>query len=61
MGGLIPLAQEFEDTFLIVGAALCAASLAFSGKQKVGLMGTGALIFVVTLVITIATFKAGTT
>ncbi|MCL6594621.1 MAG: hypothetical protein K6V73_00225 [Firmicutes bacterium] len=58
-GSLIPLAQEFEDTFLIVGAALCTLSLAFRGRAKVGLMGTGGLIFLVTLIVTVATFRAG--
>lgn len=58
MGGLIPLAQEFEDSLLIVGGIMCAASLAFTGKQKIGMLGTGAFIVVATLVVIIATFKS---
>ncbi len=58
MGQFIPLAQEFEDSLLIIGAAMCAASLAFSGKQKMGMMGTGAFIVIATLVVTILTFRS---
>jgi hypothetical protein len=58
MGQFIPLAQEFEDSLLIIGATMCAASLAFSGKQKMGMMGTGAFIVIATLVVTILTFRS---
>ena len=61
LGGLIPLAQEFEDALLIVGGMMCAFSLALTGKQKMGMLSTGGLIVVVTLIVTIATFKAGAT
>ncbi len=55
-GTFIPVAQEFEDSLLIIGAVLCVAGLAFSGKQKMGMMGTGAFILVATLIVTILTF-----
>jgi|GEM_PF-6508518 len=59
MGSLIPIAQEFEDAILIVGGAMCAASLAFSGKQRIGMMMTGGLLVVATIVVILLTFKAG--
>lgn len=58
MGQFIPLAQEVEDSLLIIGATMCAASLAFNGRQKMGMMGTGAFLVVATLIVTILTFKA---
>lgn len=58
MGGLIPLAQEVEDSLLIVGAMMCAAGLAFQGRQKMAMLTTGAVLVVATLVVTIATFRA---
>jgi hypothetical protein len=58
MGQFIPLAQEFEDSLLIVGATMCVASLAFSGRQKMGMLGTGAFLVVATLIVTILTFKS---
>jgi hypothetical protein len=58
MGQFIPLAQEFEDSLLIIGAVMCAASLAFNGRQKMGMLGTGAFIVVATLIVTILTYKS---
>lgn len=57
MGGLIPLAQEIEDSLLMVGGLMCAAGLAFQGRQKMAMLTTGALIVVGTLIVTIATFR----
>ena len=58
MGQFIPVAQEIEDSILIIGAVMCVAGLAFSGTRRMGMIGTGAFILVATLVVILITFKA---
>ena len=58
MGQFIPLAQEFEDSIIIIGATMCIAGLAFNGKERMGMLGTGAFLVVATLIVILVTFKS---
>jgi hypothetical protein len=58
MTGLIPLAQEWEATFFIVGAVLLVVSMALRGASRILTGLLGGLIFLVTLVVTVLTFHA---
>lgn len=55
-GSFVPLAQEWETAFLIVGFVILASSLALSGLQRLAALTTGGAIVIVTLIVVLLTF-----
>lgn len=55
-GSAVPLAQEWEAAFFIVGMTILASSLALSGLQRMAALATGGVIFIGTLLVVLITF-----
>ena len=55
-GSAVPLAQEWESTFFIIGLVMLALSLPLSGLQRMVTLATGGIIFLGTLIVVLITF-----
>lgn len=60
-GSAVPIAQEWESAFFIVGMVILASSLALSGLQRMAALATGGVIFIGTLIVVLITFHPVTT
>lgn len=57
----IPLAQEWEASFFLIGMVILASSLALTGLQRMAALATGGAIFIGTLIVVLITFHPATT